>query len=135
MDWKCLFSKTKFTSQCRQVLSRKILKIKISGNSQDKGQNTDNLIKLFSSFKPNESMTFQFFVFTFKINSDNKGYLALKYIGFFNNDIIWWLQCIVYQWAETITWKWITGVNFLVKQHSVACGMQISKKKISVSNS
>ena len=70
------------------LVKKKILKIKISGNSQDKGQDTDNLIKLFSSFKPNESMTFQFFVFTFKINNDNKGYLALKYIGFFNNDII-----------------------------------------------
>ena len=34
-------------------------------------------------------MTFQIFVFNSKINSDSKGYLALKYIRFSNNDIVY----------------------------------------------
>ena len=49
---------------------------------------------------------------------DNNEFLAVKYIRFFTNDIVWCLQCNVYQWAEKITWKWSynTDVKSLVKQ-------------------
>ena len=52
-------------------------------------------------------------------NYDNNEYLAVKYIRFFTNDIVWCLQCNVYQWAKKITWKWSynTDVKSLVKQN------------------
>ena len=50
---------------------------------------------------------------------DNNEYLAVKYIRFFTINIIWCLWCNVYQWAETMIWKWSynTDANSLVKQH------------------
>ena len=47
------------------------------------------------------------------------------------------LPTYAYQWAETMAWKWDynSDVNNLVKQHQVACGMQISEKLTCISNS
>ena len=69
-------------------------------------------------------------------DSDNNEYLAVKYIRCFTNDITC-LSCNASQWAETMTWKWSdnTELNSLVKQHQVAWGMQVSKKKTCVINS